>query len=57
MSYDAGSSDQVLFDNLEGEMELGEERSRAAGTYVYLWLILVNVWSRFLYENILYKDL
>ena len=38
--YDAGSSDELLCDNLEGwEVQEG-------GTYIYPWLTQVNVWQR-----------
>ena len=41
--YDAGSSSQVFCDNREGRD--GEEGGRE-GTYVYLWLIHVDVWQK-----------
>ena len=45
--YDAKSSDQVLCDNLEGwdRWEMGG-RFKREGTYVYLWLIHVDVWQK-----------
>ena len=42
--YDARSSNQVLCDNLE-EWEVGR-RSKGEETYVYLWLIHVDVWQK-----------
>ena len=45
--YDAGSSNQVLCDNLKGSegVEMGG-RFKKEGTYVYLWLIQVDVWQK-----------
>ena len=45
--YDAGSSHLVPSDNLEGwdEWEVGG-RFRREGTYIYLWLIHVNIRKR-----------
>ena len=41
--YDAGSSKPVLCDDLDGwNGEMGGSR----GTYVYLWLIHVDVWKK-----------
>ena len=47
MLYDAGSSNLVLCDSLEGGMgwEVGRRFYRV-GTYVYLWLIYVDVWQK-----------
>ena len=50
MLYDAGSStcvETVLYDNLD-EWDVGErgERFNREETYVYLWLIHVDVWQR-----------
>ena len=44
MLYDAGSSNLVLCDNIEGGMgcEVGG-RFRREGTYIYLWLIHVGI--------------
>ena len=47
--YDAGSSNQVLCDNLEGGGWGGVGGGREAqreGTYVYLWLIHVDAWQK-----------
>ena len=47
MLYDAGSSNLVLCDNLEGWDGVGGGgRFEREGTYVYLWLIHVGVWQR-----------
>ena len=46
MLNDTGSSDLVLCDNLEGWDGVGGEgRFEREGTYVYLWLIHVDVWQ------------
>ena len=44
MLRDAGSSNSVLCDNLEG-WEVGG-RFKREGTYIYLWLIHVDVWQK-----------
>ena len=45
--YDAGSSNLVLCDYLEGVRWVGVgERFRKEGTYVYLRLIPVDVWQK-----------
>ena len=47
MLYDAERSNPVLCDNLEGwgRMEAGG-RFKREGTYVYPWLIYVDVWQK-----------
>ena len=47
MLYGAGSSNLALCDNLEVWMawEVGGKLKRE-GTYVYLWLIQVDVWQK-----------
>ena len=45
--YDAGSSNLVLCDNLEGWGGVGDgEGFRREESYVYLWLIHVDVWQK-----------
>ena len=44
MLYDAGNTQLVLCDNLEGCDGVGG-RFKREGTYVYLWLIHVDVWQ------------
>ena len=46
LMYDAGSPKPVLCDNLKGGRgrEAGEGYKRE-GTYVYLWLIHVDIWQ------------
>ena len=42
--YDAGSSNQVLCDNLEGWDGVGDGREvQKKGMYAYLWLIRIEV--------------
>ena len=43
--YDRGSSNSVLCDNLERWDGVGDGFKRE-GTYVYLWLIHVNIWQK-----------
>ena len=45
MLYDAGSSNKVLCDNLEGLDEVGR-RFKREGTWVYLRLMHVDVWQK-----------
>ena len=47
MLYDAGSPSLVLCDNLDGSggWEVGG-RFKREGTYVYLWLIDVDIWQK-----------
>ena len=46
--YDAGSSNQVLCDNLEVQdgLQRCKRGSRWRGHYVYLWLIHVAIWQK-----------
>ena len=45
--YDAGSSDQVLSDNLEGWDGVADGRwLKREGTHVQLWLIHTDVWQK-----------
>ena len=45
--YDARNPKSVLCDNLEGWHGDGGRRSvRREGTYVYLWLVHVDVWQK-----------
>ena len=46
MLYGVGSSSLVLADNLEGSGWEMEGRLKREGTYVYLWLIHVDVWQK-----------
>ena len=47
MLYDARNSNSVLCDNLEGDKEWEVEASfKREGTYVYWWLIHVDVWQK-----------
>ena len=43
MLYDAWSSNPMLYDNLGWWDEVGVGRE---GTYIYLWLIHVDVWQK-----------
>jgi len=46
LTYDTENPKSVLCDNLEGCMgrEVGE-RFKREGTYVYLWLIHLDIWQ------------
>ena len=43
--YDAGTSNPVLCDNLEGQDGVGG-KFKKEGTYIHLWLIHVDVWQK-----------
>ena len=43
--YDAGTSNPVLCDNLEGSDGVGG-KFKKEGTYIHLWLIHVDVWQK-----------
>ena len=46
--YNTGSSNLVLCDNLEGWDGMGGVggRYKREGTYIYLWLIHVDIWQK-----------
>ena len=47
MLYDAGNSKLVLCDNIKGWDGMGSGRSlKREGTYIYLWLIHVDIWQK-----------
>ena len=47
MLYDAGNSNPVLYDNLGGGMGWAVGgRFKRERTYIYLWLIHVDMWQK-----------
>ena len=46
MLYEAGSSNQVLCDNLEGWDGVGDGREVQEGGGMCIWLIHVDVWQK-----------